>query len=284
MTFALPALPTLPLLPARLGATRRFAVLASIAAATLMPAARLTSQASKAPRTGADVLEAMRAAYAGKWYHTLTFTQKTTVHRPDGVQEQTWYETLVHTPAGTKLRIDVGDLAAGNGMIFTPDSTFPVRGGKPVAPRGSGNEFLPLIEGVYVQPVAKTVKELAQMKVDLNRVTTGTWEGKPVWIVGAASAADSTSPQFWVDTDRKLLVRMMIRPNEAQPPLDVHLGGYVRVGKGAWLATKIMMSQNGKPLQGEEYSDWKVDVPVDPALFDVAQWTTAPHWAKAGAK
>jgi hypothetical protein len=226
----------------------------------------------------------MRSAYAGKWYHTLTFTQKTTFHRPDGVKEQTWYETLSHTPKGTQLRIDMGDLAAGNGVVFTPDSTFPVRGGKPMPPRGTGNEFLPLIEGVYVQPVAKTVQELSQMKVDMSKVRTGTWEGKPVWIVGAASAPDTTSVQFWVDTDRKLLVRMMIRPTETQPPLDVHLGNYVRVGNGAWLATKITMSQGGKPVQDEEYSGWKVDVPVDPALFDIAQWTTAKHWAKSGAK
>jgi hypothetical protein len=257
---------------------------ALLAVTLLIPARRLTSQAAKPPATGADVLAAMRAAYDGKWYHTLTFVQKTTFHRPSGVQEQTWYETLRHTAAGTQLRIDFGDLATGNGVIYTPDSTFQVRAGQPAPPRASGNEFLPLIEGVYVQPVAKTVKELAGMKVDMSRVLSGTWEGKPVWIVGASSASDTTSPQFWVDTDRKLLVRMMIRPNEQQPPLDVHLGGYEKVGNGAWLSTKIMMYREGKPLQGEEYSDWKVDVPVDPALFDVTKWTTAPHWAKSPQK
>jgi hypothetical protein len=258
---------------------RRLALLAAVA--TTLPAGRLTSQAPKTPATGAAVLEAMRAAYAGKWYHTLTFTQKTTFHRPEGVAEETWYETLSHSAAaGTKLRIDRGELAAGNGLIFTPDSTFVVRGGKPGPVRPTGNEFLPLIEGVYVQPVTKTVAELAQMKVDMNRVIAGKWEGKPVWIVGAASASDTTSPQFWIDTDRKVLVRMMLRPNDAQPPLDVHLSGYEKVGKGAWLATKINMSQGGKPLQDEEYSGWKVDVPVDPAMFDIAQWSTAKHWAK----
>lgn len=244
-------------------------------------AAHLTAQARQAtPRTGREVLEAMRAAYDGKWYHTLTFVQKTTFHRPDGsTQEQTWYETLRHTPqTGTQLRIDLGDLAAGNGLIFTADSTFPVRAGKPSQPRGTGNEFLPLIEGVYVQPVAQTVKDLDQMKVDLSKVSSGTWQGKPVWVVGA-TAGDTTSPQFWIEPERKLLVRMMLRPNEAQPPLDVHLGGYVRAGNG-WLATKIDILQNGKPVQIEEYTDWKVDVPVDAALFDVTKWTTAPHWAK----
>src|SRR4051812_19604550 len=134
---------------------------AVLAAALLLSAThRLTAQAS-APRTGADVLEAMRSAYAGKWYHTLTFRQTTTLRGQDGTERQeTWYETLSHTAAGTKLRNDRGDLSAGNGMIYTPDSLFMVRGGQPQPPRGTGNEFLPLIEGVYVQPVAKTVKEL----------------------------------------------------------------------------------------------------------------------------
>lgn len=263
---------------------RRVAV--SLATVLLVPAAsRLTAQGrsapAAAPRTGADVLEAMHAAYAGKWYHTLTFVQKTTLRRPDGAEvEQTWHETLRHTPqTGVQLRIDVGDLAAGNGIMFTADSTFRVRGGKAVQPVAHGNEFLPLIEGVYVQPVQRTMKELAQMKADLSRVGTGTWEGKPVWIVGAASASDTTSPQFWVDTDRKLLVRMIIESGASQTPLDVHLGGYVRAGNG-WLATKIEMFEGGVRRQAEEYSDWKVDVPIDPGLFDLSQWTTAPHWAK----
>ena len=117
--------------------------LAILAATLLAPVGNcLTGQASgsSAPRTGADVLEAMRSAYAGKWYHTLTFTQKTTLRGQDGTERQeTWYETLTHTAAGTKLRIDRGELSAGNGMIYTPDSLFLVRGGQPQAPRGIGN-------------------------------------------------------------------------------------------------------------------------------------------------
>jgi hypothetical protein len=101
-----------------------------------------------------------------------------------------------------------------------------------------------------------------------------------VWIVGASSAADTTSPQFWVDTDQKLLRRMMISGGPGQPPLDVHLAKYERVGNGAWLATKIEMFQGGVRRQAEEYSGWKVDVPVDAGLFDVTKWSTAPHWAK----
>jgi hypothetical protein len=64
-----------------------------------------------------------------------------------------------------------------------------------------------------------------------------------------------------------------------RPPTDVHLGGYERVGQG-WLATKVSMSSGGVPMQIEDYSNWKVDQPVSGKLFDLASWTSAPHWAK----
>ena len=120
----------------------RFASRSSLLAAALLACVTpcLTAQGTASPRTGSDVLEAMRAAYAGKWYHTLTFTQKTTRRGQDGADhEQTWYETLAHTAAGgSRLRTDFGDLSAGNGVIYTADSSFSVRGGKLQSAEASG--------------------------------------------------------------------------------------------------------------------------------------------------
>jgi|GEM_PF-109038 len=240
----------------------------------------VASAPTAAERKGVAVLERMRAAYEGKWYHTLTFVQKTTAYRPEGKQEiSTWYESLRHTPdRGTQLRIDIGDPAEGNGLLFTADSTWVVRGGKLATTRGEGNEFLPLIEGVYVQPVERTVAELRGMKVDLSRTRSARWRDRPVTVVGASSAADTTSPQFWVDDERNVVVRMMIAP-APQQVMDIALDGYVRAG-GGWLATRIAMKVNGAPRQDEEYSDWKVGVDLPAALFDTSTWSSAPHWAR----
>ena len=232
------------------------------------------------PASGTEVLERMRAAYAGRWYHTLTFVQKTTRRLPNGGDTiQTWYESLRHTPeTGTWLRIDIGDPSIGNGVVSSADSSFQVRDGKLTTARAGGNEFLPLIEGVYVQPVERTAKEIAATNVDLSRVTPGKWQGRDVWIVGAASRADTTSPQFWVDAQRKVVVRMiLVRPQTS--PMDIHLDGYVPL-KGGWLATKVEMFVDGVRRQAEEYSGWKADVPLDPALFSPATWSSAKHWAK----
>src|SRR4051812_15021211 len=46
---------------------------------------------STAPKNGEELIAMMHDRYAGKWYRTLTFTQKTTL--PDGKVE-TWYEAL----------------------------------------------------------------------------------------------------------------------------------------------------------------------------------------------
>ena len=262
-------------------AKNRYARLLSLALLlSTIGSGRLTAQ-NGTPKSGAEVLERMRTAYSGRWYQTLTFVQKTTIRRQDGTDTvQTWYESLRHSAQlGTRLRIDFGNPADGNGVLYTADSSYRLRGGKLASSSGNGNEFLPLIEGVYVQPVERTVRELEPTKVDMARVTTGMWENRSVWIVGATSAADTTSPQFWVDAASNVVVRMILSPVATRPPMDVRLDQYEKAGSGV-LATRIEMFIGGARAQAEEYSDWKVDQPLDPALFDAATWSSARHWVK----
>lgn len=244
---------------------------------TLLVAAPLAGQI-----TGTDVLTRMHDRYARSWYKTLTFTQKTTLAGRNGgpPTEQTWYESLQYTPAsGAWLRIDQGDLAAGNGRMYTADSSWGVRGGQAAPGDNNGNPFIPLIENVYLQPVAVTIKQLEPLHVDLTRVADVTWEGRPAWAIGATSPTDTTSAQFWIDKQRLVVVRMMLLLVPNRPPYDIRLGRYVETG-GGWLATKVTMLVNGTARQTEEYSGWKTNVSLDPKLFDVKAWTTARHWAK----
>ena len=240
------------------------------------------SAAQVTPATGTEVLQRMHDAYDGHWYKTLTFTQKTTQRRRNGTDTvSTWYESLRYTPeTGTQLRIDLGPPSAGNGVLYTADSTWRIRDGRVVTATAGGNEFLPLIEGVYVQPVSRTAGEVASMHVDMERVSKGMWDGRPVWIVGASSPADSASPQFWVDVERNVVVRMLLSPAPGAPPMDIHLDRYVALA-GGWLATRVAMSVGGVPRQTEEYRGWKADIPLSAGLFDPSTWTTAPHWASS---
>jgi hypothetical protein len=232
--------------------------------------------ASSDPTDGRVLLARMHDRYAGRWFNTLTFVQRTTQRKPDGTsQVSTWYEALL----GTRLRIDVGDPAAGNGALYTPDSLYVVRAGKVVRSMAEGNPFLPLIMGVYVQPVEVTAAQMAPLKVDLSRLRVQDWEGKPTYVVGSASPADTTSPQFWVEQDRLIVTRFLLPlfPTPDKRVQDVRLENNVAVG-GGWLATKVRMLDEGNAVQTEEYSDWRAPVPLPATFFQVEHWSEGTHW------
>ena len=64
---------------------------------------------------GKEILKMMHDRYAGKWYRTLTFNQKTEMYQNDSLlQTQTWYEALIFPD---KFRIDFGPSDSGNSVI-----------------------------------------------------------------------------------------------------------------------------------------------------------------------
>ncbi|HEY3286940.1 MAG TPA: hypothetical protein VGJ96_07440 [Gemmatimonadaceae bacterium] len=237
------------------------------ACATVAFAPALLAQGAP-PQSGMDVIARMRSRHAGDWYKTLAFRQTTTIRQSDGRDTvQTWHETLRYTPErGTQLRIAVAPLAAGNASISTWDSTWVIRADTLAAVRASGNPFLALIEGAYVQPVGETIRQLAPLGFDLAKLRTAAWKGQAVWIVGASSPADTTSPQFWVEDQHLMVVRIVLAGGAGRPPLDIHLGALEPCGKG-WLATKVEMFRGGQRRQLEEYHEWRCDEPVDEKLF-----------------
>lgn len=232
------------------------------------------AHAQSAP-SGRALLEQMRAAYAGKWFKTLTFVQKTTIARADGTQvEQTWFESM-RSP-GT-LRIDNAPLSAGNGSLNFPDKVIVIRNGKVAQTRPDGNPFLPFVAGIYTQPLENSIAQLAPQKYDLSATHTETADGRRIVIVGASKDGDLSVPQFWVDAERLVVTRVLIASGTSM--LDIALDGYIKSGN-SWVATKITMSSGGKMRQMEEYTDVKTDVDLPADLFDPAKWTTAKHWAR----
>jgi len=238
-----------------------------------------TRAASSEPADGRALLARMHDRYAGRWFRTLTFVQRTKQQRPDGTwQESTWYEAQ----RGPRLRIDVGDPSAGNGALYTADSLYVVRAGKVVRTRAEGNPFLPLIVSVYLEPLDVTLAQLAPYKVDLSRIRVQDFDGKPTYVVGSTSPSDTTSPQIWVEKDRLIVTRflMALFPTPDNHVQDVRLENNVPAGDG-WLATRIRMLDQGKAIQTEEYSDWRVNVPLPATFFQAEHWSEGPHWARS---
>ena len=231
-----------------------------------------------APTDGRAVLRRMHDAYAGKWYRSVAFVQKTVLFRPGGVRDSaTWYESV---KAPDLLRIVLGDPSAGRGVVYTADSSFVFRDGKLVSSAADGNPFLPLIMGVYVQPVEETERQLAHHGVDVSKAYRTTLDGHRVLGVGAAAESDSLATQFWVDEEKLVVVRMRTAPAGSRPALDVRLLDYVKLGSG-WFGTTIRMSAGGAPRQNEDYLEWSERVDLPDALFSRTEWNTIDDWATA---
>ncbi|HEX9483335.1 MAG TPA: hypothetical protein VF929_02100 [Gemmatimonadaceae bacterium] len=245
-------------------------------ASSTPPAPRPASP--RAPATyasGTDVIAAMHDRYAGKWYTTITFTQKTSrLTAGDKWNVQTWYEAA-HVPG--RLRIDFDPISAGNGVIYARDSVFTVSGGRALPGQPSINPLLLLGFDVYGQSPARTNVLLRQEGFDLERVHAATFENRPMLVVGAL-AGDSRRKQFWIDAEHLYFVRLIeAQPRDTSRLQDIRFARYVRDGT-AWVAPRVEIWTDGKLVFHEDYEGIRTNVPLDEALFDPMKWKTARHW------
>ncbi|HKA60162.1 MAG TPA: hypothetical protein VKD28_16215 [Gemmatimonadales bacterium] len=252
-----------------------------IIAAALVGCSKNPSPSTAAPTPPGDgtaLLKQMHDTYQGKWFRTVTFVQQTIQTHQDGkVDTTTWYEAL---KSPDRLRIDFADPKSGNGVIYTADSVYVVRGGKVARTGASGNPFLPFVQGVYDQPLDTTLRQIRPYKFDLTKIRTATWEGRPAYVVGSQSPSDTTSPQFWIDKERLVLVRMILGLNPAAPAelVDIVLKDYRQV-VGGWLAVQVDIMEGGKVVQREVYSNWRGNVELPADFFVAEKWSDVPHWA-----
>ncbi len=167
--------------------------------------------------TTADaLLRAMHDRYSATWYDTLTFTQKSTTYNPDGTTKvETWYEAAL-LPG--KLRIDIGPPADGHAYLMVDGNATIFERGKDPRSRPLVNLLLVLGFDVYKQSPETTLKIVQSQKIDTSKFHEETWEGRPVYVVGAEKG-DTKSPQFWIDKERLLFVRLFepARANPAKP-------------------------------------------------------------------
>jgi hypothetical protein len=225
-------------------------------------------------RNGEAVLRAMHDRYKASWYDTLTFTQKSTTYNPDGTTKvETWYEAAL-LPG--KLRIDIGPLSDGNGYVLVNGTVTIVKDGKVSGTRQRVNMLLVLGFDVYRQEPQITIDVVRGQGYDLTKFREDTWEGHPVYVVGA-DKGDLQSRQFWVEKDTLVFVREM-EPARSDPKKvdDIRFTDYRKLG-GGWVAARVEIHVDDKMVFSEDYSDMQANVKLDPAVFDPNQFNST-HW------
>lgn len=222
--------------------------------------------------TAEQLVSAMHKKYAGKWYKTLIFAQKTTRFKPDGsVENGIWYEAL-SMPG--KLRVDFDPLESGSGVIYSNGINNNFKDGKLLNSQPVNHALLVLGFDVYFQPTETTLEQLKKMKMDLSVLREDVWQGRPVYVVGA-KAGDLRSPQFWIDKKNLYFVRL-IQPvgKDGASIQEIEFNKYQKVKGGGWIAPEVVFIVNGKRVFLEEYYGIRTNIPIDENLFDPQKWMT----------
>jgi streptogramin lyase len=218
-----------------------------------------------------ELVRAMHDRYRDRWYRTLRFRQTVVRTAPDGSHppDEVWLE---HVEIPGRLRIDQAADYDGNGVIYAGDSLFVFREGALTRRVAQRNPLLVLGFDVYRQPVAQTLSVLSDEGFDLSVLRTDRWQDRPVYVVGAAEG-DVHAPQFWVDAERLVFVRLL-RPTgpAGESTQDIRFDAY-RPLASAWISPLVLFLVDGVEVMREEYFDVEADVPLREGLFDPERWS-----------
>jgi hypothetical protein len=226
------------------------------------------------PASGTEVVQRMRAQYAGQWFQTMQFTQENTRYLANGKTERSQWKEYMLVPG--RLRIEFLPASGGNGAIYADGNVHSFEGGKLTRTTPQLNILLLLTADVYVQPVDVSARQLTAVGVDLTKLRRETYNAHPVWVVGATGPTDLASSQFWVEEGSWVVVRVIERPPLAgaqgpRPSTEYQLADYRSID-GVPVVHDITFLRDGKAFFREEYTDVQLNTPLDARLFSSSQW------------
>jgi hypothetical protein len=220
---------------------------------------------------GRALVRAMHARYADRWYRDLMLVQDVTYYEDGHETRQQRMAEYISLPG--RVRAIIGDIEEGDADIYVDGAFHRFEDGQPAGRLATVHAVLVTGFDVYAQDPERSIAQLEELGIDLERLSESTWNGRPSWVVGAAPG-DSETPQMWIEKDRLLCVRVLSR--RPYGVLDVEMGGFEPLGEG-WIATELVFKRNGALALREDYAEFRTLDRIDPALFDVVELkTTGP--------
>lgn len=236
------------------------------------PAASLDSMTNTNNSTctsGYEIIKAMHAKYADKWYDKFSITQEVTYYlEGKEVESEIWNE-LISLPG--KVRSNIGNPADGNSEIYLDGTFYIFKNHKLTNTAKQLHGVLLLGFDVYIQSPEITLKLLENDGYDLNVIHETTWQKQPVYVVGAQSG-DNQTRQFWIDKERLLFVKLIVK-TPSNNLIEIQFNKYQPFQQG-WMATEVIFLRNGQKYTQEQYQDYQILDYIDPRVFDVENFTT----------
>lgn len=203
-------------------------------------------------KNGEDLVAAMHKRYYKAPCKIYSFSQRNTHYKADTVSGHSEWHEIIEFP--DKFRIDFGDKAEGNFVVFKNDSVFNFKAGKQVKLRADSNTLLLLLGGMYYRNLEDVFARIKVQGYDLKIISSQKWNGEDVFVIGAGEN-DLSKNQFWVNK-KTLRVLRIIEARGQNDQMDMRFEAHQDWCKG-YVETKVSFRRNGKLEQVEEYYDIK---------------------------
>ncbi|MEL6186963.1 MAG: hypothetical protein AAFU79_20245 [Myxococcota bacterium] len=164
----------------------------------------------------------------------------------------------VRKPEGTEVELRVGrDL-----YRITPGATSNPE-------RLRADPFLELLGDVRKDPGGRRgLALLARMGIDPEVLTLARFDGRPVFVIGAAPG-ELDRPQLWIDKQYLVPSRWLL-PDGTGRLEDVRLTGYHVPTAGPWFPERMERWRGEQLLQRVTFTRAKLNARVEPRLFSPA--------------
>ncbi len=225
----------------------------SIASANAqIPDTTIDTDAHRSFKTGNDVLNYLYQKYKSGPCKSYIFSQKNKHYRNDSVVGTSEWHEAIEFP--DKFRIDFGNKAEGNFVIFKNDSSYRYKKSELVKTTYDTNVLLLLLGGMYYRTIENVNLRLQKENFNTTLLSTQLLNKQTYYVIGAQQG-DTTSNQVWVHKKTWRVYRI-IEKMENGHTMDMTFDDHQKHCNG-FTETKVTFKDNGKIKQQEDYFDIK---------------------------
>ena len=220
------------------------------------------------PRSGLEVIGAMRRAYPSRALKSLTFSVSTTEYDADS----STHTAVAHAALPGRFRVTELPKSRRSAVVRNQNRIAVFERGRLIGSHARIDLSGLLAYDVFAQGVDTTIRRLDEARVRYGPARADRFDGRDVWVVGAADG-DSTSAQFWVDADRWRVLRVIQRdPRSPARVIDVRYREFTEV-LDVPVPQLVEVHRGGRLVERHVISQIISNPSVPKRVFDVSKWS-----------
>lgn len=227
--------------------------------------------AAAVPRSGLEVVGAMRRAHPSRELKSLTFSIRTTEYRAGTRDSVRVSGARAWAALPGRLRVDALPATRRSGYVRNRQRIAVFQRGRRVTQANRVDLATLMAFDVFAQGTDSTIMWLDSARVRYGLVHLDELDGRTAWVVGAAKG-DSISPQFWVDAERWRVLRVIQRePWSGNVLVDIRFTDWTPT-LDVPVPTEVVVYRGGRVVQRQQYTDVKANPKVAASTFSLSSF------------